>query len=117
MTWAAAVSAVTPIEKLLRYARQEDWSFTWVVDKTPKLFQKIMHVLLYAGLSSLVFWTIEPLTAHLSYRAVVAFLITVGFGAFNEWRQLQIPSRFGTITDVMLNAVGAVFGLLIVVLV
>ena len=65
----------------------------------------------------MAFWTIEPLSITLSYRSFVAFTITVGFGAFNEWHQLKVAGRYGTITDVMLNAVGAALGLLIALLV
>ena len=96
------------------YARPEDWALAWLVAKTPPLIQKTLHVLLYGGLACLLFWTLAPLPIR--FRALAAFMIAVSFGAFNEWHQLQMPGRVGSITDVMLNAAGAALGLLIAIL-
>lgn len=97
------------------YAHPEDWTLVWIVAKTPPLVQKALHVLLYAGLAWLSFWTLEPLSFRL--RVIIAFITAVSFGALNEWHQLQMPGRFGTVTDVLLNTAGAILGLLIAVLI
>ena len=82
------------------------------VATVPSPVPKIMHVLLYAGLAWLWFWTLADLPVQLHYRALSAFLVTVAFGAFNEWHQLHVPGRYGSLADVILNSAGAALGLL-----
>jgi VanZ family protein len=112
----ALMVAIYILSSIPGYARPDDWKLVWLVAKTPPLVQKTMHLVLYAGLSWLVFWALESLSLRLGYRVVAAFVIAVGFGAFNEWRQIQMPGRYGTFLDVALNAVGAAVGLLVAVL-
>ena len=83
--------------------------------RTPALFQKIMHVCLYALLALLLVWTLDPIQI-LTYRYLISFIISVGFGALMEWCQTTVPGRFGTVADVGLNAAGAVLGLLAAVM-
>ena len=98
------------------HARPDDWLPLRIAAQTPRLVQKILHVLLYGGLGWLWFWVLAPLPVPLHTRVSVAFLIAVGFGALNEWHQAYLPGRYGTFADVLLNALGASFGLLIAVL-
>ena len=73
-------------------------------------------MLLYGSLSGLWYWVLAPLPLRPSYRILTAFVIAVGFGAINEWRQIHLPGRYGTLADVLLNAMGAGLGLLVAVL-
>ena len=82
-----------------------------LIDRVPVLFQKIMHVCLYAVLSLLLVWTLEGI-AVVAWRYVIAFIAASGFGALMEWFQTKVPGRFGTLADVWLNAAGAAIGLL-----
>lgn len=79
--------------------------------RTPVHFQKIMHVCLYAVLSFLLVWTLDPVHV-VAYRYLLAFGIAAGFGSLIEWCQTKVPGRFGTVADVGLNAAGAALGLL-----
>ena len=83
-----------------------------LVAQTPVSIQKLMHVLLYGGLAWLWFWTLEPLKNEPATRWLLAFLLTAGYGAFNEWYQLHVPGRFGSCNDILLNSIGAIIGLL-----
>ncbi len=99
------------------YTHTADWGgLAWLVAQTPPLLQKTMHVLLYAGLAWLLFWTLEPARFAPRFRALTAFVVAVAFGAFNEWHQLALPGRFGTVWDVVLNAGGAAVGVIVAVL-
>ncbi len=96
--------------------RPEDWIIVQLLAQTPPMVQKILHVLLYGGLSWLWFWVLEPLPVRLHFHLLGAFLIAAGFGALNEWNQLHVLDRYGSLTDVMLNSLGAGLGLLVAVL-
>ena len=88
-----------------------DSVFIWMLAATPTLLQKMLHVFVYAFLTVLWAWTLaglEPMFLRLS----AAVTLAVGFGALMEWLQTQVPGRFGTLYDVILNVVGAMIGLL-----
>ncbi len=96
--------------------RPDDWVIVQLLAQTPPMVQKILHVVLYGGLSWLWFWVLEPLPVRLHFHLLAAFLIAAGFGALNEWNQLHVLDRYGSLTDVLLNSMGAGLGLLVAVL-
>lgn len=83
----------------------------WIVAKTPVLMQKALHVCLYGLLAFLLVWTLDAVQSG-TFRFLIPFIVAVGFGALMEWCQTKVPGRFGTLSDVALNAAGAGFGLL-----
>lgn len=91
--------------------RAGDSSFVWIVAMTPRLWQKLLHVVFYGALTCLWIWSLAGLAGPRT-RWAAATLIAVVFGAAMEWYQLGVPGRFATSGDVLLNAVGAVCGLL-----
>lgn len=97
-------------------ATSGDTGFVWLVAVTPPPLQKLMHVVIYGMLAALWVWTLAKVKTT-PLRLALAFVLTVGLGAILEWYQTQVPGRFGTLNDVLLNAVGAAAGLLVAVLV
>ncbi len=93
-----------------------DSVFVWLIAATPSLLQKILHVCVYAALTILWAWSLESLQSNLA-RLILAMTLAVGFGALMEWHQTTVPGRFGTIFDVMLNAAGALAGLILAILI
>ena len=91
-------------------AEPGDSVFVWLVAKTPTLLQKSLHVCLYATLAVLWTWTLDAIQ-YKSRRLVIAVTIAVCFGAAMEWFQTKVPGRYGTVVDVILNAAGALLGL------
>lgn len=89
-----------------------DFAFIWLIAKTPTLMQKVLHVCLYGVLALLLLWTFEGIESR-AYRFLMSFVIAVAFGAVMEWCQTKVPGRFGTLSDVALNAAGAALGLLV----
>ena len=63
------------------------------------------------GLALLLMWTLETVESRLT-RVVLTLVLAVSLGAVLEWYQTRVPGRFGTIADAILNAIGAVAGLL-----
>ena len=41
-----------------------------------------------------------------------AFVVTLGYGIFDEWYQSFVPGRLASISDVTLNSLGALLGVL-----
>lgn len=90
--------------------RSGDNIFVWIIVRTPDLVQKIMHVTVYAALALLWMWTLESVESRI-VRIALTLIATIGLGAVLEWHQTRVPGRFGTLFDVALNALGALLGL------
>jgi len=93
-----------------------DSVFVWLVVNATAPIQKLMHFVCYAAVAVLWAWTLEAVEPRL-LRLLLALALTVGLGATLEWYQTQVPGRFGTLADAILNAVGAVVGVIIAILV
>ena len=96
------------------HTRYEDSNFVWLVAATPVGLQKSLHVLVYAALSILWIWALEKLDPRW-LRLATALLLATAFGAALEWAQTMVPGRYGTLSDVILNAFGAILGLALAV--
>ncbi len=77
--------------------------FEWV---NPN-WQNLLHIPLYAGL--LVSWAWSLSEGHLNRRwqLAIAFILTLIWGTLDEIHQLRVPGRYGSLTDLALNALGA----------
>jgi len=93
-----------------------DSAFVWLVANTPTPLQKIMHVVIYAALVVLWAWTLEAIASR-NLRLFLAFVMAVSIGSALEWYQTQVPGRFGTLVDALLNVVGAIVGLVVALLI
>ena len=96
------------------HTRYEDSNFVWLVAATPVGLQKSLHVLVYATLSMLWIWTLEKMPSWW-LRLAAALLLATALGAVLEWAQTMVPGRYGTLSDVLLNAFGAALGLALAV--
>lgn len=109
------VAIVIVLSVLPAQARPGDSVFVWLAASTPKLVQKLMHLMLYAALAWLLTWSLESIKP-VWLRLTIAFLLTVGMGAALEWYQTRVPGRFGTLLDVFLNTFGVIIGLIAAIL-
>jgi VanZ family protein len=75
--------------------------------------QNFLHLPVYGGLAFLWFWALRHWVAGSGYKYLLALLLTLGYGFLDEWHQTFVPGRFGTLTDVGFDVMGAVIGLLI----
>ena len=106
------VALIVGLSVVPGHPKPGDSSFTWLVALTPTLLQKMMHVLIYAVLAMLWAWTLESLGPRW-VRIALALLLSIGLGAALEWYQTKIPGRFGSLVDVLLNAAGAIAGIVV----
>jgi VanZ family protein len=90
-----------------------DSALVWFVAETPATVQNVMHVVCYAVLAAL--W-MKWLSSSGSTRSrLLALTVAISYGALLEAGQLMVPGRFGSVSDALLNALGAVAGVLILV--
>jgi VanZ family protein len=100
------VLSVTPAQ-----TKPDDTVFHWLVTNTSTWLQNILHVLFYATLTAMFVWSMEGLASR-RLRMILALVCAVAIGAVLEWYQLRVPGRFGNLGDVLLNAGGAVLGII-----
>lgn len=89
---------------------RDDATLVRLVTGVPWLLQKLLHIVLYGVLALLWTWTLYPLGMSWVHVGLCVLVLTIGFGAIMEWLQMRIPGRFGTWTDVGLDAAGAALG-------
>lgn len=75
--------------------------------------QNFFHLPVYGGLAVVWFWALRHWIAESAYKYILAVLFTLGYGFLDEWHQTFVLGRFGSLTDVGFDVVGAVIGLFI----
>lgn len=81
----------------------------------PPSLQNALHIPLFAGLAFCWLYALQQISQPLILRATLAALISMLYGAVDEWHQMSVPGRYGSATDLMLDGIGAllVFSVLI----
>jgi len=75
---------------------------------TPSTAEQVAHNLCHIPAYAILFYFLmHCFTAFNFVAQTSSFVVTVVFGAVNEWLQSFIPSRTASVSDIMLNAVGA----------
>lgn len=77
------------------------------------LVRKAAHVTEYAILTGLLFRALRGLIGGFWWRAAVALVSAMIFAAADEFHQTFIPSRTGSIYDILVDYCGALTGILI----
>jgi VanZ family protein len=77
------------------------------------LVRKAAHVTEYAILTGLLFRALRGLMAGFWRPAVVALVSAMIFAAADEFHQTFVPSRTGSIYDILIDFCGALTGILI----
>ncbi|WP_372738482.1 VanZ family protein [Neptunomonas sp.] len=78
-------------------------SLIWI---TPNV-QNLLHIPLFFGLA--LTWT-YALKKHMKSNYLnlfTAFFLSILYGIFDELHQTQVPGRYGSISDLILNVLGA----------
>jgi VanZ family protein len=81
--------------------------FRWV----PPAAQNAVHIPAYAALSWAWNWSLAAWLRAPVGRAAGACSIASAYGVFDEWHQSFVPGRYASLTDVVLNMLGAVLGI------
>ena len=76
----------------------------------PSLLQNLAHIPAYALLAFLWRWSLDAYTRART-AVIMALVLTIGFGIFQEFYQSLIPGRYASLSDVLSDALGAVLGI------
>jgi VanZ family protein len=76
--------------------------------------QNLLHIPLFGGLAWCWHWGLQAWVKQESWRLGAALALTLTYAVLDEVHQLSVPGRFGSLTDVALNALGAVLTLALV---
>ena len=77
-------------------------------------FQNLLHIPLFGGLAWCWHWGLRSWMKQEQWRLGAALALTLAYAVLDEIHQLGVPGRFGSLTDVVLNAVGAVLALAVI---
>ena len=77
--------------------------FQWVEPN----WQNLLHIPLYAGLATSWLWALNTYPLKSPARLVVAFILTLLWAVADETYQMSVPGRYGSLTDLALNLLGA----------
>ncbi len=80
-----------------------------VVKWVPPAVQNLLHLPLFGALAWLWRWALEAWTTR--GLGIAAGVLTAGYGVVDELHQTLVPGRYGSLTDMSLNIVGALIGL------
>ena len=92
---------------------------TKIYDKLRKLgsksyiVRKMAHFIIYAliGISLLLFMYV--FSKKLILSSIIAFILSVTYACYDEYRQISIPGRSGSIKDVFIDSCGALTGIIL----
>ncbi len=76
----------------------------------PSLLQNLVHIPAYGLLAFLWRWSLNAYM-QAGTAVVLTLVLTIGFGGFQEFYQTMIPGRYGSLSDVLSNALGAALGI------
>jgi len=84
----------------------------FIIDLKPTI-QNLLHIPAYAVLSIIYLQILKNFQLKRWQKNFWALLCSVSFGILNEVIQFAIPGRFAGVTDLGLNLVGAIIGVII----
>ncbi len=73
---------------------------------TPK-WQNLLHIPAYAALTLCWIWALSPRSLSRTGLLVIAALLTLVWAVLDEAHQANVPGRYGSLTDLLLNLTGA----------
>jgi VanZ family protein len=79
---------------------------------TPKI-QNLLHLPLYGLLAYLWLNSFAAIDYPVINAIILSLTISLIFGCMDELYQTLIPGRYGSITDVILNSIGIILGIIV----
>ena len=78
--------------------------FMWVQPQ----WQNLLHVPLYGGLTATWIWAMRDWPLSRNGLLIISLLLAATWGLLDEIHQANVPGRFGSTTDMLLNVCGAI---------
>ena len=111
LAYMLGIFALSSIPDTGKTETQAEKIFQWI---SPE-FQNFLHIPLFGGLAGCWYWALKPWVAGTNNKIAIAFIITTIYSFIDEYHQLSVPGRFGSLTDLGLNAIGAILILGIII--
>ncbi|WP_290459561.1 VanZ family protein [Romboutsia ilealis] len=92
---------------------------TNIYDKLKKLgtksyiVRKMAHFSIYALIGTSLLLFIYEFSKKLLLSSLIAFFLSIIYACYDEYRQLSIPGRSGSIKDVFIDSSGALTGIIL----
>lgn len=84
----------------------DDKMLKFIIGLDPSL-QNFLHIPLYGTLQFLWLQSFKKLGKKGIWSVLICFLITIGYGVFDEFHQTFVPGRYGSLKDMLMNGLGA----------
>lgn len=110
LTYMLGIFVLSSIPDTGRIESQLDALFHWL---NPTL-QNLLHIPLYGGLAGCWFWAMGAWRSKFWQRSGWAFALTLTYGFLDETYQLTVPGRFGSLSDLALDAIGAILVMVVI---
>jgi len=107
LAYTAAIFVLSSIPDTETPANALESALRWA---SPEL-QNLLHVPLFGGLAWCWDWGLRGWIRADRRRLTVALALTLAWSVLDELHQTTVPGRFGSLTDMLLNATGAVLAL------
>lgn len=85
-------------------------NFRFLVAVQPGV-QNLMHIPAYALLVILWMQVLTQQGGRNPGKIILVFSVCAGFGMVNEFAQVWVPGRYPSLTDIVTNLLGCIFGL------
>jgi len=86
---------------------------TLVVSLIPSSLQNLLHIPLFAGLGLSWIWALNPTQLSTHKKTATLLVICISFAIFDELHQLNVPGRYGSLSDLMLDILGIISALML----
>ena len=93
----------------------DEEEFRRIANAIEGYIRKAAHMTEYAILSVLLYLWLENWQLTLAKRSVIAVFLAMIYAASDEFHQLFVQGRSGSVRDVMIDSAGAILGILVFV--
>ena len=93
LAYMLGIFTLSSIPDTGRADSQAEKLFQWV---TPEL-QNLLHIPLFGGLAGAGIWALNPWLNSVNSKITTAFIFTMIYSFLDEYHQLSVPGRFGSI--------------------
>jgi hypothetical protein len=104
--WLSSLPGTPSVDEPATYA-----IFRWI---SPS-WQNALHVPAYASLGFAWWWALRAWPLKPIEQVIFALLVAAAYGVFDEWHQSFVPGRYSSLTDVMLDVIGILLGLMLAI--
>ena len=104
LAYMLGIFALSSIPDTGKIETQAEKILQWI---SPE-FQNFLHIPLFGGLAGCWFWALKAWVGGTNNKIAIAFILTTIYSFIDEYHQLSVPGRFGSFTDLGLNAIGAI---------